>query len=155
MELEKYLNPDVMYFDIAGGKADVLRRMVARLCAARKIAKPEEILECILQREEEKSTGMSKGVAIPHARTDAAEVIHLALGLSRQGIEWESADGKPAHFVFLVVGPKGVTEDYLKLVAEISRMVARAAARQALRDARTPAQVLRIMRDLKARENRT
>ncbi len=155
MELEKYLNPDVMYFDIAGSKADVLRDMVARLCAAHRIAKPAEILECILQREEEKSTGMSKGVAIPHARTDAAAAIHLAFGLSRQGIDWESADGKPAHFVFLVVGPKRATDDYLKLLAEISRLVKRAEARQSLWEAENPGEVLRVIGALRARENRT
>ena len=155
MELEKYLSSDVVQCDLAGRvKDDAIKELVTVLCQVNKLPEPGSILQTIFVREEDRSTGMGNGVAIPHARTSLANSIFLALGRSKQGIEWGSVDGKPAHFIFLVVGPEKASGEYLRLLADISRLMSRVTVRRALLEAGNAAEVLKIINQTKVRESR-
>lgn len=155
MELEKYLSSEVVRCDLASGvKDDALKELVTVLCQVNKLPEPGSILQTIFVREEDRSTGMGNGVAIPHARTHLAKSIYLALGRSKLGIEWGSVDGKPAHFIFMVVGPEKASEEYLRVLADISRLMSRATVRRALLEAGNAAEVLKIINQTKVRESR-
>jgi mannitol/fructose-specific phosphotransferase system IIA component (Ntr-type) len=154
MELEKYLSVDVMELEItADKKEDVIDRMVRLLCADKDPDWVDAILRTIFIREEDRSTAIGNGVAIPHARSDLAKTIFLALGRSRVGVPWGSEDGKPVHFIFLVVGPQKASQDYLRVLADISRLMTRSSVRNALLEARNATEVLQIIRASKARRS--
>ncbi len=156
MELEKYLSDEVICLDLGvDSKNSALLKLVELLCKARGLEHRERILVTVFEREEEKSTGIGYGVAIPHARTDSVGQIFLALGRHKEGIDWGAMDGKPTQFIFLVVGPAKASEDYLRVLADISRLIKRVDVRTSLLEAATAAEVLAIIRDTKPRENRS
>ncbi len=155
MELEKYINPEVIRLDVTGRtKDDVIREMTAVLCQAHGLADYQMILDTIHKREQDRSTGMGNGVAIPHARTDMVKNILVSLGRCREGIDWSAPDFRPVQFVFLVVGPQKASEDYLHVLADISRLMSRALVRKGLLEAQTPAAVLKIIGENRVRESR-
>ena len=155
MELEKYLSNDVIQWDLAsGGKEAAIHELVTILCQVHHLPEPETILKTIFAREVERSTAMSHGVAIPHARTDLVKNIFVALGRSKTGIEWGSMDGKVTHFIFLVVGPAKASEEYLRLLADISRLMSRVLVSSALLESNSVTEAQKIIAQTKTRENR-
>ena len=85
------------------------------------------LLKMIKKREKLGSTGMGKGVAIPHGRSLVANRLMMCCGVSAKGIEYDSFDGKPAHLFFLIVAPaQEISNQYLPIlgrIAQISRYV--------------------------------
>jgi len=88
------------------------------------IRKKDIVLEMLLKREKLGSTGIGKGVAIPHGRTTAAMDVKIAFGKSEEGIDFNSVDKKPVHLVFMVIAP---TEDednvYLSVLGKLVEIV--------------------------------
>ena len=155
MELEKYLCSEVIALDLASGvKEDAIREISDLLVDVHGLSEPAKILKTLYLREADRSTGIGNGVAIPHARTDLVGKIFLAFARSKKGIEWGSVDGRPVHFIFLVVGPKKASQEYLQLLADISRLMSRAGARQAIFEAASADRVLTIVGETRVRKNR-
>jgi len=73
----------------------------------------ERLERSVIQREKIQSTGFGEGVAVAHGKSPAVNDIVMALGISRKGINFDAADGKPVHFLFLVANPPGRQIDYL------------------------------------------
>ncbi len=80
----------------------------------------EAMLADVLTREEKASTGIGKGIAIPHARTSGVPTTIGALGISREGIDFESEDGKPCHLIFLIIAPLEESTRYLKALSAVA-----------------------------------
>jgi mannitol/fructose-specific phosphotransferase system IIA component (Ntr-type) len=80
----------------------------------------EILLEDTLDREHKGSTGIGKGIAIPHARTTGCTDLVGALGISREGVDFESEDGQPCHLVFLILAPPGESTRYLKALSAVA-----------------------------------
>ncbi|MFV1987282.1 MAG: cation:proton antiporter [Gemmatimonadota bacterium] len=79
------------------------------------------ILSAVGARERAMGTGVGRGIAIPHARFDDLREPIVVVGASREGIEWDEIDGKPAHLVFLILTDQDDTETQLELLAKIAR----------------------------------
>ncbi len=155
MELERYLREDVIVLDVKSKKKnDAIREMVELLCAADRLNDADSVLKTVYVREADRSTGIGNGVAIPHARTNLVKDIFLAVGRSKTGIEWGSMDGKPVYFIFLVVGPEKSSEAYLQVLADISRLMSRASVRSTLLEAKSAAEVLKLVVESKARQGK-
>ncbi len=82
-----------------------------------------EFEEAVFEREKIQSTGVGRGVAIAHARITETDRILIALGVSREGIEYQAMDGKPVHFLFLIANHPERREEYLKVLSSIMRLV--------------------------------
>ena len=80
----------------------------------------EKLITDTLDREEKGSTGIGAGIAIPHARTTGVNELVGALGISEQGIDFESADGKPCHLIFLILAPPEESTRYLKALSAVA-----------------------------------
>ncbi len=65
----------------------------------------EILLEALKRREELGSTGIGKGIAIPHSRSTVVDNIYLVIGTSKEGVDFDSVDGKPVHIFFMLVAP--------------------------------------------------
>lgn len=95
-------------------------------------------LQAIVDREKLMSTGLEKGVAIPHAKTTAASGMAMALGISKEGLDFESADGQPSHLIFLLVAPADAAGPNVQVLAQIARLTGNIAFRDRLKEATSP-----------------
>ncbi len=104
------------------------------------------VRKAVFGREEFMSTGMEHGIALPHGVTDAVDEEMAAVGISREGIPFDSFDGEPAHIIILLITPtlKAITR--VRTLAEIARVVNSAAVRMELDSADTVAESIRILR---------
>ncbi len=89
----------------------------------------------LLAREDLGSTGIGEGIAIPHGKMAGLNDIIMSFGRSDEGINFDSLDGKPAYFFFMIMAPEGSTGTHLKLLAMISRMLKSERFRKRLLDA--------------------
>ncbi len=96
-----------------------------------------ELLTLLSEREREGSTALGEGVAIPHARTSLTGDFVLGIAVSRRGVKFGGPDRKKTHVFFVLVGPESRPEDYLKLLALVSRVAKSMRARREMRNART------------------
>lgn len=87
----------------AKDKEGVLRELVDLLDLSEE--NKEILLEALKRREELGSTGIGKGIAIPHSRSTVVDNIYLVIGTSKEGVDFDSVDGKPVHIFFLLVAP--------------------------------------------------
>jgi mannitol/fructose-specific phosphotransferase system IIA component (Ntr-type) len=82
-------------------------------------SKPEALKD-VLYREEKGSTGLSNGIAVPHARCSAVRDLHVFFTLCPEGIDFESVDSQPTHLVFTVLAPPEVSNRYLKALSGVA-----------------------------------
>ncbi|AKL97465.1 PTS sugar transporter subunit IIA [Endomicrobium proavitum] len=146
MKIMDFLSPDAIVVDLkAADKKSAIVELVDVLKDAKKVKKTDEIIDVVLEREKLGSTGIGQGVAIPHGKTDALQEQVGVLGISRKGIEFNSLDGEPVHIVFLLVGPVEVAGQHLKALSRISRLFKDKFLRQAIKEAKTVDEVLKII----------
>ena len=79
------------------GKEDAIRQMVDLMCKRGNIADPDAYLQGVFAREEEGTTGIGEGIAIPHCKSDAVSAPGLAAMVVPQGVEYDALDGEPVH----------------------------------------------------------
>ncbi len=82
-----------------------------------------EIVRVLMERERLGSTGIGGGIGIPHGKLKNLEKLVLGFGLSREGVDFESMDGRPTYLFFLLITPEHSTDLHLKLLARVSRML--------------------------------
>jgi nitrogen PTS system EIIA component len=109
----------------ATDKEPVLREMVNALVTAGRIKKDSagSVVKALMSREELGSTGIGKGVAVPHAKHESVGGLVAAFGRSKKGIEFSALDGQPVHLVFLLLSPKDVSGQHLEALARVARLV--------------------------------
>jgi len=152
--LHALLDEDLVVPRLEGrDRAGVLREMTARLEARHKAVAGQGLLEKLLEREEMGTTAIGRGVAIPHCRTKKLRSPLLLLGLSKEGVAFESVDGELVHVFFLLISPQDNPDAGLRLLAAIAALNrgSRALAGKLLKAA-TSAEAIDI---LKAEEERT
>ena len=114
-----------------------------RLKAEHRIA----VYDALAAREKVASTGMENGVAIPHASVDGIEDALAALAISPAGIPFQSADGKPATLIILLVIPRKAVQKHIRTLAGIAKLLQYEEMRVALTNARSPREALQVIRE--------
>lgn len=105
-------------------KNEALRELVHLLSnETEEVLDEEGLFDAILDREEILSTGIGFGLAIPHAKISSVKNFALALGFSESGIDFGSLDDKPVHIMVMIIGPDHQQQDYLKLLARITKFL--------------------------------
>jgi len=103
-------------------KASVLEEMVAVLATADVTRHPEGVLDAVRRRETLGSTGLGKGIAVPHARSTLITERSMVIARSTKGIDFDSPDGQPTHLCFLIVAPPlEVSNQYLPVLGKIAQ----------------------------------
>lgn len=113
-------------------KDAALRELVDLLCDAYRIRNREKVLDAIMLREARQSTGIGMGLAVPHAKTAEVDKLYLCVGLSPEGIDFDSVDGEKCRIFFLLVSPIDVSGPHIKALAGISRLIKHQEFRKAL-----------------------
>jgi len=124
----------------ATDKASALRELAELFIEDVEGIEAEQITAVFEEREALASTGVGSGVAIPHGRLAGVPSLLAAVGLSREGIEFESIDGQPVHIFVALLGPRNL--DHLKALARFSRMLRDEENRREVLGAGSPADAL-------------
>lgn len=103
-------------------KPDVLRELVQILKDAGEIDDTESVLKAVQEREDKQSTGLTDGIAVPHAKTDTVPKLKLAIGIAPEGIDFDSMDKEPAKLIFLLLAPPGMSGPHVEALAEIAKL---------------------------------
>ncbi len=138
-DLVTFFHPDLFIPDLDSlctgdpGKDDAIKSMVSHL-AHRKLFRNEKIvLETLRMREKLGSTGIGKGVAIPHGRSSVSKELTLLFARSAEGVDFDAVDGKPVHLFFMILAPHVDKESlYLPLLGKIVEVTKNATVRRRL-----------------------
>jgi len=145
--IEGFLRPGLFLPSLQSRKKSaVLEELVQALVTAGVTRHPGVVLDLLRQREALGSTGIGKGVAVPHARSTLIYERAIVFGRSPRGVDFDATDEQPAHLIFLTVAPPSDRDPvYLQLLAEIVRAVRLSKTRQRLLEAPDFASVQEIL----------
>jgi fructose-specific phosphotransferase system IIA component len=123
-KITDYITLDMISLDLkAKNKKDALLELSQLLGVSDSIEDYEVIEKALIEREKLGSTGIGKGVAIPHAKTDFAKKLTIAFGRSNERVNFESLDGEDVNLFFVFASPLSDSSIYLKILARISRLI--------------------------------
>lgn len=123
MRITEFLKLDAVVPTLQGRtKLEVISELSAALAKTAPHIPAQRIHEVLGEREKIGSTGMEKGVAIPHGRLAELSELVACFGVSRHGVDFEARDGKPAHFFFALVAPENSAGVHLKALSKVSRL---------------------------------
>lgn len=139
MDIRELLKKDIMLMDLkATSKAEVIDEMVHNFYEHDIIDNEEVYKKDIIKREEQSSTGMGDGIAIPHAHDEAVKTAAVQFARSINGVDYDSMDGQPAHLFFMIAAPEGGDNTHLQALAALSQVLMNPDVVAALKAAQTP-----------------
>ncbi len=145
MALADLLSKEVIRLPLGSFTKDaVIRELIQVLKDAGRVRDLESACQAVLAREALGSTGLESGVAVPHAKTAAVRDLTIAIGISPQGIDFQSQDGKPSQLFFLMLAPPDKSGPHIEALAEIARLTRSPAFCRALVTARSAEEVLKV-----------
>lgn len=148
MALIDLINEDVVKVPLdSSTKEDIFRELVDLLFDAGKITKPDEIYDAVIEREQLLSTALENGIAIPHAKTEAVANLTMALGISPEGIDADSQDGKPSYAFFLILAPPNQSGPHIEALSEIASATKSSSFRRLLITARSADEVVELFQE--------
>ncbi len=107
----------------AEDKDEAFEEMVDFFCSSANSNGREEILDAVRERENKMSTGIQKGIAIPHGKTSAVDSICGMLGISKKGVDYDALDGEPVYIMFMILAPVRDTELHLKVLKRLAELL--------------------------------
>jgi len=124
MKLTDYIKPENIETDlIAEDKEEVIEELVEKLAGNTDCCDMDKVYQAVMDREKDGSTGLEKGVAIPHAKCDDIDRLRIVIGISEKGIDFDSQDGKPSHIFFLMIAPSSEAGPHVQAIARIVKMI--------------------------------
>ena len=123
MKIDEILKKDSVIANLDGkNKLEVVKEMSEHLKQNNIVKDSQALFETLMEREKLGSTGIGENVAIPHGKSDELTQIITVFARSLNGVDFESLDQKPVHFVCMVIAPAHSTGQHLKALARISRL---------------------------------
>jgi len=147
MKVSEYLNEDNVLLNVeAKDKYELIDKLIEVASKSGKILDKEKVRQAVYEREKILSTGVGKGFAVPHGKTDAVNDIVLAFAITKEPLEYEALDHQPVRLVMLMVGKDSLVSSHIKLLSRISRLMNNDEFRENLLNAKTKEEVLEIFR---------
>lgn len=150
MKLADFVVEDAVIPNLtAHTKEDVIREMVAGLRSAGRIdpEHEENIVAAIMKREELGSTGIGRGVAVPHTKHPSVESLIATVALSKEGLEFASLDGENVYILFLLISPPDRPGDHLRGLETITRHLKSDEFCRFLRQSTTREQIVELLKE--------
>jgi nitrogen PTS system EIIA component len=147
MELREFFDRDAVTLEIRGeAKDEILRELIALLGLDEK---SEGILFKMLKRRENLgSTGIGRGIAIPHCRSLVVNRLRVAFGRKPAGVDYSAIDGQPVHYFFLIVAPPlEVSNQYLPVLGKLAQFAKDPDITRRLAELNTPEEFLALLEE--------
>ena len=149
--IHQLLSPRTIRVGLPGAtKRDVIDGLIDLLERRPEVRDLDRVREGVHEREQRMSTGVGKGLALPHAKTSAVEETTAAFAVTEHPIDFEAIDGRPVRLVFLLVGTEQSGSQHIKLLSRISRLMNRDDLRERLLEAENAQDVLQAFREAEA-----
>lgn len=146
--INQLLSPDLVRIDLPGTtKRDVIDALVDVLAGHEAVSNIEAVREAIFEREDKMSTGVGKGLGLPHAKTPAASETVAAFATTAQPVDFGAIDDAPVELLLLLVGPEEHKSQHVKILGRISRLVSRDSLRERLIEADTPETIIDTLKE--------
>ncbi len=147
MKLSDYLCESGISINFAGNsKSEVIKNLVSILSETTQLTNGEKLVEMLEERENLKTTGIGSGIAIPHCKSSNVDKVHIIIGISKEGIDFQSLDNKPANIFFLLVAPETSGSEHLKASAKIVRLFREDSIREELLSLDTSSEVIEYIK---------
>ena len=149
MKLSELLNINVIKTALTGTTKQAIIEELFTLLEkyTSAVNEPKQALQAVLDREKQESTGLERGVAVPHGKTPAVNSMICALGIAQKGVNFDALDGNPTHLIFLLIAPHSQSGPHIRTLAQIAHLCNSDFFRKQLIDAQTAEQALRIIQD--------
>lgn len=147
MELRDFFVEDAVELEVkATSKDDVLKELIALLKLDEK--SDAMLFKMLKRRENLGSTGIGRGIAIPHCRSLVVSKLRVAFGRKASGLDFKAIDDKPVNFVFLIVAPPlEVSNQYLPVLGKIAQFAKEADVPERLLALQTPAEFMALLEE--------
>lgn len=144
--LDKMLVKDCIKLNLtAKNKIEVIDELVDVLYDAGRLNDKDEFRKTILKREEQSSTGLEEGIAIPHGKSSSVKLPTVAFGLSEEGIDYGSLDGEPSKLFFMIAAPADATDSHIETLSQLTSLLLDDDIREQLLHVKTKQDVLDIL----------
>ncbi|MEK5214724.1 PTS fructose transporter subunit IIABC [Psychrobacillus sp. FSL H8-0487] len=148
MKITQLLTEETIILNLnATSKQQVLEELTGQLEQAGKLVDRQAFLKDILTRENQSTTGIGEGIAIPHAKSVAVDAPAIAFGRSEHGLDYESLDGQPAHLFFMIAATEGANDDHLEALSRLATFLMDEKFRSRILAASSKQQVLQAITD--------
>ena len=148
MKITQLLTEDTIILNLAATtKQQVLEELTGQLKQAGKLVDQQVFLQDILARENQSTTGIGDGIAIPHAKSAAVKSPAIAFGRSEQGLDYESLDGQSAHLFFMIAATEGANDDHLEALSRLATFLMDEKFRSQILAANSKQEVLQAITD--------
>lgn len=148
MKISDILKEDIIEINMeTPDKNDAINKMIDLANNSGNITDLEAVRTCVFEREKLVSTGVGKGFAIPHGKSDEIKDIVAAFAITKESIDFDSIDGEKVKYLFLLVGKDSMLNMHIKLLSRISRLMNKDEFRENLLKAKSKEEVLKIFRE--------
>jgi PTS system fructose-specific IIA component/PTS system nitrogen regulatory IIA component len=150
MKFRDFISKDAIRAKLASeDKPAVIHEMAAALNEASniKVGEVDSIVKAVMKREELGSTGIGGGVAVPHTKHPSVDRLVGTVGVSPEGVDFDSLDGERVQLFFLLISPPDRPGDHLRALENISRQLRDETFRRFLKQAKTPAEIWQLLEE--------
>lgn len=134
----------------AADKTGAITALVDRLSRLGRITQRDAVLRAVLDREAQRSTGLGRGFALPHAKTDAVRQLLIAFGRPTRPLSFDAPDGQPVDLIALLLSPVASTAEHISALAQLNRLALNAGLRERLARAATANEFYQLLREVPA-----
>jgi len=146
MKIFELLSEDRITILDTTDKNEALETICELLSTADTIGDADELRSAIFDRENIISTSIGLGIAIPHVRLGSVTGMTIAIGVSKEGIEYESFDDKAVHIIIMIAAPEGAHREYLSVLAKIALLLKNESLRESILGAGTPREIYEVLK---------
>lgn len=148
VKITDYMSEDLINLNLESKtKEGVLNELSELMIKSSNIKDKNIIKKALTEREELGSTGIGKGIAIPHAKTSGASKLTIAFGISKNKVDFDSMDGEGVNIFFVFASPMKDSKIYLKVLARISRLIRNETFRNKLLNCKNSASVIKYIEE--------
>lgn len=145
MKISDFLSPQIIIPELQStDKYGAIDELINLFSTDPRVGDIEDVRRNVFEREKIMSTGVGKGFAVPHGKSDSITEIIAAFGRSSEGIDFEALDDEPVHLVFLLVGKNELISQHIKLLSRISKMMYNTGFRERLLSASSSEEIYEI-----------
>lgn len=146
MRIKDLVSKEIMILNLKSStKLEVIDELIELLYQGNKIGDKEEFKKAVLEREKVSSTGLEDGIALPHGRSEVVSSPAVAIGISREGIEYGALDGEKSKIFFMIAVPENTTDVHVEILSKITSNLMEDEVREKILSAKTKEELFEIV----------